>query len=369
MNRPRAAIVHLGRSRGLGEAFRVRSWASVLAAAGVDAVPVALRADHRGRPSIGQAVNVMSGRAVPESLAWSVASVRRTIDDLAPALVVCVTARAYQPGVVGTGAITVLDYVDRLSVSYRDRAGIAGAGGRQALFRALAAANGAFERRPAPDGERAVAAGWADAAALGVPWVPNVVDPEPVLDRTGADTDVLFVGNLSYPPNVAAVERLSRMWPEMLRRRPGTTAIVAGARPTADVARMAARWGWELIADFPDLDAVCARARMAVVPLDHASGIQCKVLEAASKGLPQVVTPAAAAGLDPDFPVTVAGGDDSFVTAVADMLDDPGLAAAAGTRARDHMDARYRPDSWAAWVRDLIPATSGVARPVSRTGR
>jgi hypothetical protein len=369
MTGTRAVIVHLGRTRGMGEALRVRSWRAVLATAGVDAVPVQLRADHGGRPSIGQAVNVVRGTAVPESLAWSAASVRRTLDDLAPDLVVCVTARAYQPGVVDNGAMTVLDYVDRLSVSYGDRARILGTGARQVLFRTLAAANGAFERRSVPEGVRAVAAGWADASTLGVPWVPIVLEPEPVLDRTAADSDVLFVGNLSYPPNVAAVLRLSRMWPEVLRRRRGTTAILAGARPTAQVSSAAAACGWELIPDFPDLDAVCARVRMAVVPLDHASGIQCKVLEAASKGLPQVITPAAAAGLDPHFPLTVAATDESFVQAVVDMLNDPAVAASAGTRARAHMDAHYRPAAWSGWARDVLPALPAVpqpARPHSR---
>lgn len=341
----------------MGEALRVRSWRSVLAAAGVESVSVPLRADHGRRPSIGQAVNVARLKAVPESLAWSVASAGRVLDELAPELVICVTARAYQPRLTIGRPLTVLDYVDRLSVSYRDRARIVGPGGRQVLFRALAAANGGFERRSPPSGVRTVAAGWADAAALDVPWVPIVIDPEPALDRTAADTDVLFLGNLSYPPNVAAVVRLSRMWPAVIRRRPGTTALLAGAHPTTLVARTAAKWGWELVADFGDLNEVCKRASVAVVPLDHASGIQCKVLEAASKGLPQILTPEAAAGLDPHFPVTVGKSDEDFVSAVVALLNDPAAAALAGAKARDHMDALYRPASWATWARDLLPAS------------
>jgi hypothetical protein len=328
----------------------------VLAEAGIQSTVVTLMADHRGRLAPTQALAVLRGDAVPETMAWSAASARRAVAGLAPDLVVCVTTRAYHPQLAGIAPVTVLDFVDRLSVSYRDRSEIVGPGGRRAMFRALAAANAAIERRPLPAGVRAVAAGWADAEALGVPWAPIVIEPEPVLDRSAADTDVLFVGNLSYPPNVAAVLRLARMWPSILRRRPGATALLAGARPTPLVARVAAERGWEVVADFPDLDAVCARARMAVVPLDHASGIQCKVLEAASKALPQVVTPAAAAGLDPDFPLTVAADDESFAAAVVALLDDAELAAAAGARARAQMDSLYRPASWGTWARDLLPA-------------
>src|SRR5206468_2852672 len=100
------------------------------------------------------------------------------------------------------------------------------------MFQGLAATSRRFERRDPGAGVRTVAAGWDDARCLAAEWVPIVVEPPAPSRAHGPDCDLLFFGNLAYPPNVAAVERLARLWPSVLRQRPGTTARIAGANPT-----------------------------------------------------------------------------------------------------------------------------------------
>jgi glycosyltransferase involved in cell wall biosynthesis len=352
--RRRVAVVSLGRPGGMGEAKRVASWISIFESTGADVRAIPLLRDHRARRPSGL-VPVLAGRAVPETLAWSQRSLDRALAAFDADVVVCVTARAFHPLLVGGRRTVVVDFVDRLSVSYRDRARITRSWPRRLLFKGLAATNRRFERHPLGDGVLTVAAGWDDARHLGAEWVPIVVDPPPVGTDGGRapDCDVLFFGNLAYPPNAAAVERLARMWPSIVQRRPGTTARIAGANVSERIRGLATRFGWEIVADFPSVADLCAGARLAVVPLEHTAGIQIKVLEAAALGLAQVVTPESVRGMRPGFPVTVAAGDTEMVTAVVELLEDPERRAREGAAARRHMARHYTVGAWSDWPATL----------------
>ena len=345
----------------MGEAKRVASWVSIFGAAGAEVTTIPLLRDHRTRFPSGVGA-VLKGTAVPETLAWSPRSVARELARLEADVVVCVTARAFHPSLADGRRTVVVDFVDRLSVSYRDRAGITGPRRRRLLFHGLAATSRRFEDRPLGDGVRTVAAGWDDARHLHAEWVPIVVEPPaPAADCGPPDCDVLFFGNLAYPPNVAAVERLARLWPAVLARRPGTTARIAGANATPGVRALATGHGWDLVSDFPRVSDLCAGARLAVAPLTHTAGIQIKVLEAAALGLAQVVTPAAVRGMRPGFPVTVATTDDELVTALVELLDDPGRREREGDAARLHMARHYTAGAWSTWPATLAAAASPSA--------
>jgi len=336
----------------MGEARRVASWVSIFEAAGAEATVISLFGVHRTRRPSGVGP-VMTGGAVPETLVWSTESVNRALAGMDADVVVCLTARAFHPSLVNGKRMVVLDFVDRLSSSYRDRARITGPWGRRLLFHGLAATSRRFERRGPPAAVRTVAAGWDDARCLGADWVPIVVGPPPATRSDGPDCDVLFFGNLAYPPNVAAVERLARLWPSVLRQRPGTTARIAGANATPGTQKLAVDLGWDLVADFPDVSDLCAGVRLGVVPLQHTAGIQIKVLEAAALGLAQVVSPASVRGMRPGFPVTVADTDSQMVSAVVDLLDDPERRSREGTAAQGHMARHYTAAAWSAWPSTL----------------
>jgi glycosyltransferase involved in cell wall biosynthesis len=354
----------------MGERRRVESWVRLFQAAGAEVhrVPL-LTGDRRLLPHVqsfaGRALTVAAGGSVPEALAWSRPALCERLRGIDPALVIVVTARAFDPS-LGDRWTTVLDLVDRLSVSYRDRAPYAAGRPQQLGYRGLGWTAARFERRVvggAAGTIATVAAGWADAEALSVEWVPILVDDhrltpggKPGRDEPGRDepVDVLFFGTLSYPPNVEAVVRLARVWPAVLAARPGTTALIAGATPTSRVREEARRCGWRLEADFADLAGVARQCGIAVAPLVHASGIQIKVLDAATLGLPQVVTPAALAGLAPGFPALVARDDDDLVTGIVELLNDPERRPQLAAEARAHVEDVYGLERWLPWAERLL---------------
>ena len=285
-DRPVVAIVHLGSSGAWGGKARVASLRAIFESCGATVADVPLLVEHRagiGDVARSGAVGVLRGQAVPESMAWSRGSLSAELARLSPDVVVCVTARAYDPLLREGPWTVVLDYVDRLSDSYRDRATIVGRSAWAPAFRTLALTSARFERRPLPTGVVGIAAGWADAQALGLTWVPITFPTEPAIGDEQATHDLLFLGKLSYPPNVEAIRRLARLWPQVQRRRPGTSLLLAGASPEPEIERLAADCGWTLAADFDELADIIAQVRLGVVPLLHASGIQTKVL--ARRGL------------------------------------------------------------------------------------
>lgn len=350
-------ILHLGRPASMGERHRVRTWVGLGERLGLEVRTIRLLApdmatNRRRWPTPAQVGSVAVGHSPVETLAWSARAAREALATASPDLVLAITNRAFDRSLLGSGGHFVLDYVDRLSRSYNDRSTIVGRDSARGLaFRLLSWQHRRSERSAAAP---TVAAGWRDASELGARWVPITVDvPAPTAAASEPRHDLLFFGNLSYPPNVDAVERLELILTQHLATRQ-LSVLVAGARPDARVEQVVARQGWSLVRDFDALQELLPQARMAVVPLRFAAGIQIKVLEAASFGLPQVLSAAAARGLDPAFPAEVAATDEEFAAGVQRLLDDPPAAARHGTAAREHIKEHYSTESWLPQVAELF---------------
>jgi Glycosyl transferases group 1 len=350
----RVAIVSLGRDRAMGEVRRVSSWRLLFEAAG--AYVHELRLSPGRIPHLDGVAPVVAGRAAPERLAWSGADLRARLTELDPDVAVVVSARAFDPRATTGRWTVVVDFVDSLSRSYRDRSEIATTRFERYGFRALSLAHERVERRFEHTSIRRVAAGAADARDLGAEWVPIVSDPSLVplpADRT-TDHDVLFFGTLRYPPNIDALERLARIWPTVQRARPATTALIAGSAPPPRVRELCAAQQWELQADFASLTEIAARARVAVAPLRRTAGIQIKVLDAACLALPQVVTSAALRGYAPGFPLEPHDDDDSFGAEIIRLLEHPAEAEDQGTALVRHAQQQYSVSTWTPWAADLL---------------
>ncbi|MFN2462439.1 MAG: glycosyltransferase [Candidatus Dormibacteria bacterium] len=297
-------------------------------------------------------IRTLAGEIVPEAWAWSgtdLGSPRAKAD-----LLVIITTRAFHPRVLPMAANVVLDYVDCLSNSYVERAELTGSTVESRALRTLAWAQRRTERHLRERIGLTVAAGRADAEALGAAWIPNLVTAEPAIAPGDATVDLVFFGNLGYGPNLEALQALADCWPELVRSRPGTTAMVAGRRPGAKVKAMAARLGWDLVPDFQDLRLVCSKARLAVFPLAHASGIQNKALDAAALGLAQVSGSVVLAGLDPEFPLRVEDTRAGLVAAIRELLDDPKRRQSQADTARAHVLSHYTAQTWAPRLNTLL---------------
>jgi sugar transferase (PEP-CTERM/EpsH1 system associated) len=106
--------------------------------------------------------------------------------------------------------------------------------------------------------------------------------------------DLVFAGNMNYPPNIAAAIFLAtEILPKVHAQFPKVTLLIAGANPSSDVLNLANEKvtvsGW-----MNDIrDAYC-ESRIFIAPMFIGAGMQNKILEAMSSELPVVTTSLAA---------------------------------------------------------------------------
>src|SRR5262249_6827577 len=138
---------------------------------------------------------------------------------------------------------------------------------------------------------------------LPIGWTGDVVID--VATTTQRDIDVIFTGNMDYPPNRDGADWLQReILPRVRSVRPQTTAWIVG-RAAGTVTQA----GVESASNVPDMAAYLRRARVAVAPV-FGAGSPLKTLEAAACGAAVVSTPW---GLDAyGLPGAVAADTDAF---------------------------------------------------------
>jgi Glycosyl transferases group 1 len=342
-------IIHLGRPSARGEVQRVAGWRAVLVAGGwnVDEVSLAECTDWRPVSRIGGFVR---GDAAIESATWSANCLRRRLAEIRPELIVVVSVRAWLPDLSLSRTPIVLDLVDRLSENYRQRAHVA-SGARRVALGALAHQHRRIEQRlgSLPPTVHLVCAGFGEGLSLGATWLPIFLTEMPApVDLSRADHDAAFVGSLRYEPNIDALRLLAETWPQNRR------LLVAGADPPDEVVRIARLHRWTLLPNFSCIEDILERSHMTIAPLRIGTGLQIKVLEAAARGVPQIVSSVAASGFEPGF--VTATEPLQIVTEVVAALNDRSAVQQQASDSRSAVAERYLPSPLADRLAMLLEA-------------
>ncbi len=240
--------------------------------------------------------------------------------------VLYVTSRVFVPD---AGPAVAVDHVDALSENTLRRATSYKLRALRFLWRAEANRLRRWERRAAMASTVQLVTSPSDADALPREPVPIIVPIGVDLDRTPPptcgerDIDVIFTGDMRYPPNRDAAAWLAAdILPRLLERRPGVRAVFAGRG--ADTLPSYA--GVEVVSDVPDLGAWLTRAKIAVAPLRIGTGVPNKVLEAACAGAAIVLTASANSGLGlSDAAAGVADDAEPLADEIARLLERPSL--------------------------------------------
>jgi glycosyltransferase involved in cell wall biosynthesis len=150
-------------------------------------------------------------------------------------------------------------------------------------------------------------------------FTPREVKPE---------YDIVFTGNMGYPPNVDAAVYLARdVLPRVLEKRPGTTLTLAGATPHSSVQALKSDHvkvtGW-----VEDIRDCYAKARLFIAPMRIGTGLQNKLLEAMAMRIPSITSPLANQALDATHgqEVLVGNSTDEYATLILQLLEDEKLA-------------------------------------------
>ncbi|MGN6725843.1 MAG: glycosyltransferase family 4 protein [Tepidisphaeraceae bacterium] len=173
-------------------------------------------------------------------------------------------------------------------------------------------------------------------------WLEPLAPAEP-------SEELLFVGDLQFPPNREGLDRfLTRVWPAVRQQRPrAVLSIVGRGLADADRSRWAQVAGVNVIGFAPDLQECYRRCAMTVVPIYFGGGTKIKVLESLAYGRMVVTTPEAMRGyasLEAEAAVAVAGSDADFAAHVVRLLNDAPLRAAMAGRGRALVEQAFSPD-------------------------
>jgi sugar transferase (PEP-CTERM/EpsH1 system associated) len=209
----------------------------------------------------------------------------------------------------------------------------------------------AFERSVASRFARVVVVSDQDRDLIpgaNVEVVPNGVDAgefAPLATLRDPRT-IAFSGNMSYEPNVHAIQWFAdTCFPRIRERVPQARLAIVGSNPARSVVELGMREGIEVTGYVESMSRALNEGTVAVAPMVSGSGIQNKILEAMACALPVVATTVGRGSIPAGERegLITADGADAFADAVTSLLENESLAREVGGRGRAFVLERY---SW-----------------------
>jgi glycosyltransferase involved in cell wall biosynthesis len=168
---------------------------------------------------------------------------------------------------------------------------------------------------------------------------------------------------MDYLPNVdAACYFTEEILPLIRSAHPELRFAIVGRNPSKRVRRLAARPGTVVIGAVPEVQPYLEHAIAAVAPFRICQGVQNKILEALSIGLPVVATPrpARAVGAGEKELLFVAEGAEEFAQAVRRLLENPEMRRGSG--GKEFVERQYN------WETNLKPLDRWISEIASTGG-
>ena len=175
--------------------------------------------------------------------------------------------------------------------------------------------------------------------------IPNGVDHDffTANNKVQKDTDLVFTGNMSYPPNVRSAEFLAHeILPLAHKKKPGLKLMLAGASPHSRVQALQSEFievtGW-----MDDIRDAYNRSKIFIAPMQIGTGLQNKLLEAMSMGLPSITSDLANDALMAEKGKDILIGTDaqSYADHIIKLIEDVGFANKIAQSGNRFVKGRY----------------------------
>ncbi len=190
--------------------------------------------------------------------------------------------------------------------------------------------------------------------------LPNGVQCDVFEPNTTAEKkyDLLFVGNMAYPPNINCVEYIvNETLPLLKSNFPNLLFAIAGINPAPQVRALASKN--VLVTGFvPDMRGYYNSSRIFLAPMQIGIGLQNKLLEAMAMQMPCITSSLAnkALGATPNVHLFVCDSPESIAEKVAFLLQNPLAAIEMGKKARAFVLEKYSWEGQNEVLLDLISA-------------
>lgn len=157
---------------------------------------------------------------------------------------------------------------------------------------------------------------------------------------------ICFVGSLQYIPNSeAAIYFATKVFPLIKKEIPDAKFKIIGANPRKELFDTTKYInGIEITGRVDDVREYMKDCKVSVCPVKIAGGIQNKILEAMSMGIPVVSTPEGAEGIGADENMlNVAISEEDFARKVTDIMKNNNLQNDISIKSRDFIENNF---SW-----------------------
>jgi sugar transferase (PEP-CTERM/EpsH1 system associated) len=159
--------------------------------------------------------------------------------------------------------------------------------------------------------------------------IPNGVDHNYFSPAQGEKKyDVVFTGNMGYPPNIDAARFIAEdIFPLVLQKLPGAKLLLAGATPHARVQALKSTnitvSGW-----MSDIRESYASSRVFIAPMRIGTGLQNKLLEAMSMEVPCITSELAnqALGAKENKEILIGNSAGEYADHIISLLQDENYA-------------------------------------------
>ena len=177
--------------------------------------------------------------------------------------------------------------------------------------------------------------------------LPNGVDFEIFKrdQRIEKKYDLVFTGNMSYPPNVKAAHFLAeKVLPQLITKIPNIKLVIAGATPHHSVKRLASKnvivTGW-----MDQITDAYNQSKIFIAPMEIGTGMQNKILEAMAMQIPCITSKLAsdAIGGINEKNILIGNTASEYVELIINLLNDTQLSETLTQNALSFVKENY---SW-----------------------
>jgi glycosyltransferase involved in cell wall biosynthesis len=172
-------------------------------------------------------------------------------------------------------------------------------------------------------------------------------DPAPFAHLAESDDEIVFLGNMGFPPNADAARRLALdVMPRVWRTHPRARAVLIGPDPRGALADL--RGGERVVVTgfVDDVRPYLRRAALVASPVRFGAGMKNKLQSALAMEKAVVASTVTREGFDelvPGVHALVSDSDDDIAAAITALLDDPARRRALGRAGRELIRTHF---SW-----------------------
>lgn len=158
--------------------------------------------------------------------------------------------------------------------------------------------------------------------------------------------DLLFHGNLGYAPNIACVQYIiEEILPTLQKKGKNYTLLVSGAAPSRKIKSICQNQPQVTLAGFvPDVRNSYSNAKVLIAPFTSGTGLQNKLLEGMSMGIPCITSELcfnALENAEKNTHLLVGSGTSEYVDLIIKTIEDKELNRSLARQGRQYVIQQY----------------------------